>query len=153
MDPLTGPIRRTTLVTRNREQALAFYQDLLGWEPFYDQPSKPSVGVVLGIPTDQVHVTVLRCQDDQSAGMVGLIQFLNPQVPLDEPIRSGPIRPGEAYLFFSSSRFDELLGRLDAAGCEVIMPIAPAEKRGASPREIGVRDPDGVAVVIIERPA
>ncbi|MEM9529833.1 MAG: VOC family protein [Pseudomonadota bacterium] len=76
-------VKRTTLMVRDMETSLRWYQDVLGMSVWFDKPFTLSgVGLAAGKAGDQTRLTILKCEHDE-IGMIGLLQWLDP--PLEAP--------------------------------------------------------------------
>lgn len=91
---LTEPVKRTTLVVRDVEASLRFYRDLLGMQVFFDgEIGNPSASEVTGVNCRAIRMVVLQVGDSQ-LGMVGLMQLLDPDPPLQSLEREERMRLG-----------------------------------------------------------
>lgn len=142
-------VRRTTLVVRNVDRALAFYRDALGLTVVYDQdivrPPRPDD------PTGterHMRLALLRANDD-FVGVIGLLEYTSPRLP--EP--SGePQRPGigDVILVINAADLDQRFERVRATpgvrvASEPQLTTYPSpDGKGTIPvRVSAVWDPDG----------
>jgi len=74
-------IRRTTLLVRDMETALRWYQTVLGLTLYYDDIVEMSgTGFPAGQAGDKTRLVILRAEDPE-IGMLGLLQWLEPPLP------------------------------------------------------------------------
>lgn len=74
-------LRRTTLMVRDAEVAAAWYEQVFGMTRFMDTPFTLSGRMLAaGAAGDRTRLVILRCEHDH-IGMIGLLQWLNPQMP------------------------------------------------------------------------
>jgi catechol 2,3-dioxygenase-like lactoylglutathione lyase family enzyme len=146
-----GPVdvRRTTLIVRSVDRALAFYRDALGLTVVYDQeivrPPRPDD------PTKaerRMRLALLRANDD-FVGVVGLLEYTSPRLP--EPAGE-PQRPGigDVILVINSADLDQRFAKVRATpGVRVateptLTSYPSADGKGTIPvRVSAVWDPDG----------
>ena len=146
-----GPVdvRRTTLVVRSVDRALAFYRDALGLTVVYDQeivrPPRPDD------PTRaerRMRLALLRANDD-FVGVIGLLEYTSPRLP--EPAGE-PQRPGigDVILVINSVDLDQRFAKVRATpgvriATEPYLTSYPsADGKGKIPvRFSAVWDPDG----------
>jgi predicted enzyme related to lactoylglutathione lyase len=80
-DRLPVDVRRTTLVVRDVERALAFYRDALGLKLVYDQeivrPPRPDDA---SGAERRMRLALLRANDD-FVGVIGLLEYTSPRRP------------------------------------------------------------------------
>jgi catechol 2,3-dioxygenase-like lactoylglutathione lyase family enzyme len=142
-------VRRTTLVVRDVDRALAFYRDALGLQLVYDQeivrpprPEDPSGS------ERRMRLALLRANDD-FVGVIGLLEYTSPRLP--EP--SGePRRPGigDVILVINAAdldlRFDKVRATpgVTVASEPQLTTYPSPDGKGAIPvRVSAVWDPDG----------
>ncbi|MEE4184263.1 MAG: VOC family protein [Gammaproteobacteria bacterium] len=74
-------IKRTTLIVRDIDTSVRWYQQVLGLEIYYDDLVEMSgTGFPAGGAGDQTRLVILRAQDPE-IGMIGLLQWLDPPLP------------------------------------------------------------------------
>jgi catechol 2,3-dioxygenase-like lactoylglutathione lyase family enzyme len=129
-----GPIdlRRTTLLVRDMEASLAFYEGALGLEKYYDQIITSRDG------SSQSHLVLLRA-NDPNIGVIGLWELEGAE---DAPAPQFTDRwvPGEIVLLFNTSELDDVFPRaaaVDGVTYEVMVSM--------------LRDPDGHIVELNNR--
>ena len=77
-------VKRTTLMVRNMEKSLAWYQNVMGMEVYYDKPVTLSgVGMAARKAGDVTRLVILKCEHPE-IGMIGLLQWLEPEMPAPE---------------------------------------------------------------------
>ena len=141
-----SPTRRTTIVVGDMEASLKFYQDTLGLRVFYDQEIvSEEEGRLLGVPGAGIRIVSLQAGTDEE-GMVGLMQFIFPDVDPRAQVRSLAAAP-DLFLIFLT---DDILGvhaRLVQSGADVKCPPIEYEipGRGTS-AGLTCYDPNGVLV-------
>ncbi len=145
-----GPIdlRRTTLLVRSMEASLAFYEDALGLEKYYDQMITSRDGL------RQSHLVLLRA-NDPNIGVIGLWE-LEGAADAPPPQFTDQWVPGEIVLLFNTSELDEVFPRAAAVeGVTVISEPTYREYPGDGVTyEVMVsmlRDPDGHIVELNNR--
>lgn len=145
-----GPIdlRRTTLLVRDMEASLAFYEGALGLEKYYDQMITSRDG------GSQSHLVLLRA-NDPNIGALGLWE-LEDAGEAPPPAFTEDWVPGEIVLLFNTSQLDDVFPRAAAvAGVTVISPPTYREYpgEGVTYRVMVsmLRDPDGHIVELNNR--
>jgi len=146
-----GPVdvRRTTLVVRSVDRALAFYRDALGLTVVYDQEIvRPPRADDPTQAERRMRLALLRANDD-FVGVIGLLEYTAPRLP--EP--SGePQRPGigDVILVINSADLDQRFAKVRATpgirvATEPYLTTYPsADGKGTIPvRFSAVWDPDG----------
>lgn len=145
-----GPIdlRRTTLLVRDMEASLAFYEGALGLEKYYDQMITSRDGL------RQSHLVLLRA-NDPNIGVIGLWE-LEGAAEAPAPDFTDQWVPGEIVLLFNTSELDDVFPRAAAVdGVTVISEPTYREYPGDGVTyEVMVsmlRDPDGHIVELNNR--
>lgn len=147
-DRLPIDLRRTTLLVRDMEASLAFYQGALGLEVYYDQMITSRDG------SSQSHLVLLRA-NDPNIGVLGLWELEDAgQAP--PPNFTEDWVPGEIVLLFNTSQLDTVFPAAAAVpGVTVISPPTYREYPGDGVTyEVMVsmlRDPDGHIVELNNR--
>jgi len=145
-----GPIdlRRTTLLVRDMEASLAFYEDALGLEKYYDQIITSRDG------TSRSHLVLLRA-NDPNIGVLGLWELEN-AADAPPPDFTDDWVPGEIVLLFNTSELDAVFPRAAATPGVTVMS-EPALREypgdGITYRVMVsmLRDPDGHIVELNRR--
>ncbi|QFU75539.1 VOC family protein [Halioglobus maricola] len=71
-------IKRTTLMVRDMDKSLAWYQNVLGMDVYYDKPFTLSgEGLAAGKAGDLIRLVILKCEHPE-IGMIGLMQWVDP---------------------------------------------------------------------------
>ena len=145
-------VRRTTLVVRSVDRALAFYRDALGLAVVYDQeivrPPRPDDATK---GERRMRLALLRANDD-FVGVIGLLEYTSPRLP--EPANE-PQRPGigEVILVINAADLDQRFEKVRATpgvrvATEPYLTSYPSpDGKGTIPvRFSAVWDPDGYFV-------
>ncbi len=126
-------LRRTTMVVKDMEAALALYRDALGMQVVYDQELS-SEGLSMRHKADGKNRSrlVLMQTNSGQMGMVGLWQFLDQtDKDLAEP-DPADFTPGEIVLLFHAENLKETFAKASkVAGVKVLGE--PHERRYPSP--------------------
>jgi|GEM_PF-1078375 len=141
-----SPIRRTTIVVADMAASLKFYRDTLGLTVFYDQNiDSEEEARLLGVPGARVRIVSLQAEDKEE-GMVGLMQFINPDLNPRAQIRPLVAHP-DLFLIFLTDDIESVHERMVQSGAGV--KCAPIEYeipgRGIS-AGLTCYDPDGILV-------
>jgi catechol 2,3-dioxygenase-like lactoylglutathione lyase family enzyme len=149
-----GPVdvRRTTLIVRDVDRALAFYRDALGLKLVYDQViTRPPLPDAPSGTDRRMRLALLRANDD-FVGVIGLLQYLSPALP--EPPNAAE-RPGigEVILVVNAADLDQRFERVRstpgvrvASEPQLTTYPSPDGKGQISVRVSIVWDPDGYYV-------
>jgi catechol 2,3-dioxygenase-like lactoylglutathione lyase family enzyme len=142
-----SPLIRTALMVRNLEASRAFYAAVVGLtQVFFEGDMTGSTAAhIIGVRTDSSIRAVIVKAPGVDYGMLGLFE-LSPDTP-SLPRREGGLQLGETALVFYVEDLDHALAAVSERGGHIATPLQIFNKR----REIAVRDPDGVAVNLIER--
>ncbi|MDJ0656972.1 MAG: VOC family protein [Xanthomonadales bacterium] len=77
-------IKRTTLIVRDMERSIQWYQAVLGLSIWFDKPFTLSgVGLAAGKAGDVTRLVILQAEHDE-IGMIGLLQWVDPPLPAPE---------------------------------------------------------------------
>jgi len=121
------------MTVSNMDRAVAFYCDLLGLT--LAQRNKVDRGEIGFFDTG-----------------AGMLEVFAPEAPTVDRFRDVPLHEaGIRHLTFAYSDLAEVLGRLEAAGVEVIEGPRGARNTPLIKQLAFVRDPDGIMVELIER--
>jgi catechol 2,3-dioxygenase-like lactoylglutathione lyase family enzyme len=146
--PLPSPLIRAALMVRNLERSRAFYAAVLGLtqEYFIGDMQGSTAAAIIGVPeTANIRAAILKAPG-VDYGMLGLFEM-----PIDTPAitpRDGGLALGEAVLVFYTEDLDHALTAAVEHGGRLATPLQVLNSR----REVALRDPDGVAINLIERP-
>jgi catechol 2,3-dioxygenase-like lactoylglutathione lyase family enzyme len=149
-----GPVdvRRTTLIVRDVDRSLAFYEGGLGLRKVYDQ-----VIVRPGRPEDppgtqrSMRLALLRANDD-FVGVIGLLEYTAPRLP-DPGVDYARPGLGEVILVINATDLDQRLARLRTlpgvrvASEPALIEYPAPDGKGTIPVRVSVvYDPDGYFV-------
>ncbi len=147
------PIIRTALVVNDLDAAVEFYAAVLEMVVVRHGPVEDAtVFRQLGLPPGQARFAVLK--SDDAAPEVGMLSFLEVTEPAPQALPSpGPaIRTGEAILVLHAVDVQKIQSRLISCSADIMCPLIDfTHPSGSVQREITFRDPNGVAVCVIER--
>ena len=81
---MANVIKRTTLMVRDMERSLEFFQGVLGMTVWFDRPfTLQGGGLPIGKKGDTLRLVILMCESDE-IGMLGLMEFTDPVMPAPE---------------------------------------------------------------------
>ena len=145
-------LRRTTLIVRDIDRSLEFYQDALGMRVIYDNAIRTPRDAPDDDAAERVSRLVFLRANDDYVGIIGLLQYKKPVRPAhnqgDEPFSTG-----SSVLLFNTSDLDAAFARARAVnGVRVL--YEPAETRYPSYGSDGMirvkvsvlTDPDGFVI-------
>lgn len=76
---MVDQIKRTTLMVRDMERAMHWYQDVFGMTVWMDTPFTLSGDqLAAGQKGDKTRLVILKCEHD-TIGMIGLLHWIDPQ--------------------------------------------------------------------------
>lgn len=139
-------LRRTTLIVRDMEKSLEFYQGVLGMELHYD--NEITLGGDLlpaGNEGDLTRLVMLKCEDPV-IGMIGLLQWIDPILPA--PKISYEVTYGNPIFVSAVDDAEAVYEKAKEIGCVIRAPLSEAEYPAAGGgivkvRSVGLFDPDG----------
>jgi catechol 2,3-dioxygenase-like lactoylglutathione lyase family enzyme len=139
-------VRRTTLKVRDMERAKAFYQDVLGLRVYYDNEITLTGKLLPAGAAGDVTRLVIMQAADPVIGMIGLLQWINPQ--LDAPPVSYSFDFGNPVFVLAVDDAAQIYAAAQKFGCEIRAPLSEGSYPGADGsivrvRSVGVFDPDG----------
>lgn len=74
-------VRRTTLIVRDIQHSLRWYEEVAGMSRFYEgEVVLSGKGMAAGKKGDRTHLVIMKCEHPD-IGMVGLLQWLDPPLP------------------------------------------------------------------------
>ena len=74
-------IKRTTLIVRDMETSVRWYEQVAGMTRYYDdEVVLTGVGMAAGKKGDRTHLVIMQCEDPE-IGMIGLLQWIEPPLP------------------------------------------------------------------------
>ncbi len=139
----------TSFTVSDLDRACAFFEGALGFEVVSKAPRDP--GLIQRI-TGVVGADILVAYVQAPGHRIELIQYLGPEAR--GRVRSRPCDTGFAHLAFD---VDDIDAAIAAAGRHDVRPIADpvAIDRGPNKgcRVAYLRDPDGITIEFIEKPA
>jgi catechol 2,3-dioxygenase-like lactoylglutathione lyase family enzyme len=149
-----GPVdvRRTTLVVRDVDRALAFYRDALGLRVVYDQViTRPPRDADAPDAERRMRLALLRANDD-FVGVIGLLEYTSPRLP--EPPDAAELPGiGDVILVINAADLDQRFERVRttpgvriATEPHLTSYPAPDGKGSIAVRFSAVWDPDGYFV-------
>jgi catechol 2,3-dioxygenase-like lactoylglutathione lyase family enzyme len=155
-----SPLVRTALLVRNLERARAWYGAVLGLTTVYFEGdlSATSSWRLLGMKEGSpIRACILKAAPGDypvpDFGMLGLFEMGDASIPEIPGQRAEGVRFGEAVIVFYHRNLDEATRLAVEHGGSVVCPAIGFKIPGrADGREMVLRDPDGVAVNLIEAP-
>lgn len=134
-----GPVdlRRTTLIVRDVDRALAFYRDALGLKVVYDQviTRPPRPGDPQGVER-KMRLALLRANDD-FVGVIGLLEYTMPRLE-DRPNLAERPGIGEVILVINATDLDQRFERVRAT---------PGVRIASEPQLTTYPAPDGAGTI------
>jgi len=83
---MANTIKRTTLIVRDIEESVQWYQQVMGMTVWMDTDFTLSgEGLAAGNAGDVTHLTIMQA-NDPVIGMIGLLQWLDPPLPAPDEI-------------------------------------------------------------------
>ena len=151
----TTTVKRTTLIVRNIEASSKWYEEILDMSLYYDDTITLSgQGLAAGKKGDVTHLKIYKCSDPV-IGMIGLLQWLDPELPAPEEIPT-EVNYGNPTFVVDTDNVDEVYKK--ALALETHIHSEPHEwsVRGADGNMINfitlsVFDPDGYFYEINQR--
>ena len=151
----TTTVKRTTLIVRNIEASSKWYEEILDMSLYYDDTITLSgKGLAAGKKGDVTHLKIYKCSDP-IIGMIGLLQWLDPELPAPEEIPI-EVNYGNPTFVVDKDNVDEVYKK--ALALETHIHSEPHEwsVRGADGNMINfitlsVFDPDGYFYEINQR--
>jgi catechol 2,3-dioxygenase-like lactoylglutathione lyase family enzyme len=143
-----SPLIRAALMVRDLERSRAFYAAVLGLtqEYFVGDLGGSTAADIIGVPHDASIRAVILKAPGVDYGMLGLFE-LHASTPTVTP-REGGLAAGEAVVVFYTEDIARAVEAAIAHGGRIATPMQILNHR----QEIALRDPDGVAINLIERP-
>ena len=151
----TTTVKRTTLIVRDIEASSKWYEEILDMSLYYDDTITLSgKGLAAGKKGDVTHLKIYKCSDP-IIGMIGLLQWLDPELPAPEEIPT-EVNYGNPTFVVDTDNVDEVYKK--ALALETHIHSEPHEwsVRGADGNMINfitlsVFDPDGYFYEINQR--
>lgn len=151
---MTTIVKRTTLIVRDLDRALAFYRDVLGFTAWYDGEIVLSgVGLAAGKAGDRTRLVIVKAQDPV-VGMIGLLQFTDPALPAP-PVRER-LGIGDTVFVMQTDDVHGVYERARAFGARIHAEPHAFEVTGATGERlkmtsVSLWDPDGYFIEINQR--
>ena len=151
---LDNIVKRTTLIVRDAGRSLAFYRDVLGMTVWYDDEIVlGGVTLPVGASGDRTRLVIMRAQDPV-IGMVGLLQFTEPALPV--PAERTTLGIGDVVFVMQTDDVEAVHVRLQAWGARIQAAPHAFEVRGADGALLRMTtlsfwDPDGYFFEINQR--
>ena len=83
---MPATIRRTTLLVRDMEKSVQWYEQVLGLTRYYDDMyTLTGTGFAVGKEGDKTHLVIMQ-GSHHDMGMIGLVQFVDPPLPAPDEI-------------------------------------------------------------------
>ncbi len=151
----TTTVKRTTLIVRNIEASSKWYEEILDMSLYYDDTITLSgQGLAAGKKGDVTHLKIYKCSDPV-IGMIGLLQWLDPELPAPEEIPT-EVNYGNPTFVVDTDNVDEVYKKALALGTHIHSEPHEWSVRGADGNMINfitlsVFDPDGYFYEINQR--
>ncbi|HJP43263.1 MAG: VOC family protein [Candidatus Neomarinimicrobiota bacterium] len=151
----TTTVKRTTLIVRNIEASSKWYEEILDMSLYYDDTITLSgKGLAAGKKGDVTHLKIYKCSDP-IIGMIGLLQWLDPELPAPEEIPT-EVNYGNPTFVVDTDNVDEVYKKALALGTHIHSEPHEWSVRGADGNMINfitlsVFDPDGYFYEINQR--
>lgn len=120
-------VRRTTLLVRDMDRALAFWRDALGLTVVYDQ--------VIGQPPTTIHLVLLRA-NDQFVGNIGLMRRSTD--PPAVPVKYERATTGQPIIVVNAKDLETRIEKIKAV---------PGVRIQSGPQRIDYPSPDGKGTI------
>ena len=151
----TTTVKRTTLIVRDIEISSKWYEEILDMSLYYDDTITLSgKGLAAGKKGDVTHLKIYKCSDP-IIGMIGLLQWLDPELPAPEEIPT-EVNYGNPTFVVDTDNVDEVYKKALALGTHIHSEPHEWSVRGADGNMINfitlsVFDPDGYFYEINQR--
>lgn len=147
-----SPVHRTTIVVRDMDKALEFFQGILGLTVRRDLPlSGETLGRLLGYDAIEGRIVILQSGDLEIAN-IALLTYSNIPPPA-APEHDLTFGFGEIAIIMETDRIDEIQRRAAEAGYPAITdPLVIFERPGwiRQSRELIIVGPEGIGINLIE---
>ena len=151
----TTTVKRTTLIVRDIEVSSKWYEEVLGMSLYYDDTiTLGGKGMAAGKKGDVTHLKIYKCSDPV-IGMIGLLQWIDPELPAPEEIPT-KVDYGNPTFVVDTNNVDEVYKKALALGTHIHSEPHEWSVRGADGNMINfitlsVFDPDGYFYEINQR--
>jgi len=153
--PQVSRLVRAALFVSNLEQSSRFYKLGLGYREVYSggELTHKVAHALLGVPEDSAIRYEIVKAEGPNFGMIGLFE-VDPAPP-EVSRRRGSVNVGEGCLVLLTTDIRAVRNRLVDMGAEIVCEPQRLVVRGSAPGnlEMTCRDPDGMLINLIERPA
>ena len=151
----TTTVKRTTLIVRDIEVSSKWYEEVLDMSLYYDDTiTLGGKGMAAGKKGDVTHLKIYRCSDPV-IGMIGLLQWIDPELPAPEEIPT-KVDFGNPTFVVDTDNVDEVYKKALTLGTHIHSEPHEWSVRGADGNMINfiamsVFDPDGYFYEINQR--
>ena len=151
----TTTVKRTTLIVRDIEVSSKWYEEVLDMSLYYDDRiTLGGKGMAAGKKGDVTHLKIYRCSDPV-IGMIGLLQWIDPELPAPEEIPT-KVDYGNPTFVVDTDNVDGVYKKALALGTHIHSEPHEWSVRGADGNMINfitmsVFDPDGYFYEINQR--
>ena len=151
----TTTVKRTTLIVRDIEVSSKWYEEVLDMSLYYDDTiTLGGKGMAAGKKGDVTHLKIYKCSDPV-IGMIGLLQWIDPELPAPEEIPT-KVDYGNPTFVVDTDNVDEVYKKALALGTHIHSEPHEWSVRGADGNMINfitlsVFDPDGYFYEINQR--
>ena len=151
----TTTVKRTTLIVRDIEVSSNWYEEVLDMSLYYDDRiTLGGKGMAAGKKGDVTHLKIYKCSDPV-IGMIGLLQWIDPELPAPEEIPT-KVDFGNPTFVVDTDNVDEVYKKALALGTHIHSEPHEWSVRGADGNMINfitlsVFDPDGYFYEINQR--
>ena len=143
----TTTVKRTTLIVRDIEVSSKWYEEVLDMSLYYDDTiTLGGKGMAAGKKGDVTHLKIYKCSDPV-IGMIGLLQWIDPELPAPEEIPT-KVDYGNPTFVVDTDNVDEVYKKALTLGTHIHSEPHEWSVRGADGNMINfiimsVFDPDG----------
>lgn len=151
----TTTVKRTTLIVRDIEVSSNWYEEVLDMSLYYDDTiTLGGKGMAAGKKGDVTHLKIYKCSDPV-IGMIGLLQWIDPELPAPEEIPT-KVDFGNPTFVVDTDNVDGVYKKALALGTHIHSEPHEWSVRGADGNMINfitmsVFDPDGYFYEINQR--
>ena len=145
--PKIYPISRTTIVTRDLDKSLKFWNNLMGLHQLIDAMiPNPGASKILGQKCDFLHVVVLT-SNNQEIGIIGIAEIIGGETTIKSKPVSFHVEFGETCIVVRTKDLKKLLIDIISSGTTIISyPTRLDLPIEEEVWEMFIRDPDGTLV-------
>ncbi|MEM8983835.1 MAG: VOC family protein [Pseudomonadota bacterium] len=144
---MTNIIKRTTLIVRDMDRSVDWYQRVLGMSVWMDTDFELSgEGLAAGKKGDKTRLVILQAEDPV-IGMIGLLQWIDPPLPAPDEIPRS-VTYGNPTFVVATDDAKAMYEAAKACGTHIHCPPREWSTQGHDGRTkhfigISVFDPDG----------